>query len=1005
MKRYAAPGLTSFYILNHTVEKDEMRRQLIELKSAGFSGIFMHPRPGFTTPYFSDEWWEIIDFLINTCQEIELQAWIYDENFWPSGCAGGKTVYDKPEFRARYLAHNAASARSGEKIALQLPAGRVIRAFALRCDEQGRFTGELHDISSKMGWINELWDKNYRHYHFYHPPYEQKGNPHWRGGCDGPSLRLHWTAPEGHWLACAFVERELNFPTYDFYLDLFNPEAGDYFVEVTHREYSRRYSEHFGKTIPGTFTDEPKFMHPLAWSPVLETEFPKLAGYDLRDYLPHLLYSIDDNTPAVRRDFRAVSSQLFMRAFSKPIHDWAQENQLASTGHMSPEEEPLAQSWLTPDLMEWLKWHQIPGVDLIGAHIGDVRHPLLNMGPKLVSSVAHQNNREQVLCESWGVSGWEFSLADMKKLADWLFVLGVNLICAHAQFYSIDGHRKREAAPSEFYQAPYWPYFSELADHIKNTGEALTGGKHLCEIAVLHPQTTLSALLPDRENEAKIWRDDFAQMNFSLLGAQRDFDFINENTLCECKMEDGALQAGNARYKLLILPALQLIEEKTAQAISQFVANGGQVVAIGGAPAQCVREDLEAKNPATRITPTPHFDCIECDIANLLQKLDEVLPRALRLEGSGAQHVFALHRENAEGCEVLFLFNTHFEKFSGTLHLTSAGREYSRLVELTAHGSLLLSEDDWKTEDRCAPEYSRPPERALDISRDWVLQRAEDNVLLLSKLHVVEALPSGPPPLVTNAFVADVCEAYDLPPHFQSATHLWYCTLFTARGDAKKLALCIEESGVQRPFEIWVNEQRAPELQQVRRYDCKNHETDIADLICTDEYGALNRLALRVPNLAPDEGTVLRGAATRPVMEAPRLFGDFALHFPYAGYENRAELRFDHKQVHASYPQSWADCGWPQYSGTVRYSKTVSLSQEEAATLGVLCFAEVRDLVRVSLNGEVLETRAWEPFKVSVSGKLRAGENEFLLEVANSPINLLEGEPRKSGLFGAIELR
>lgn len=169
--------------------------------------------------------------------------------------------------------------------------------------------------------------------------------------------------------------------------------------------------------------------------------------------------------------------------------------------------------------------------------------------------------------------------------------------------------------------------------------------------------------------------------------------------------------------------------------------------------------------------------------------------------------------------------------------------------------------------------------------------------------------------------------------------------------------------------------------------------------------GEWNQLALRVPNPAPHGGTVLRGEAARPVMEAPRLFGDFALHFPYAGYENRALLRFDRAAFHATHLTSWADCGWPHYSGTVRYSKTVSLAPEAAAALRVLAFSEVRDLVCVMLNGEVLETRAWAPFEVEVAGKLRAGDNEFLLEVANSPINLMEGVARKSGLFDAIELR
>lgn len=1022
MKRYAAPGMTSFYVLNHRLENDELRRQLDELKAAGFRGFFMHPRPGLMTPYLTQQWWDTIQLLIEHAVEIGLDAWLYDENPFPSGGAGGKVVYDNPEYRARYLEHKAARARGGEAVQLDLPAGRLIRAFALRLDEnQGdassqdlKFTGETLDITAQMGWVAESWDQHYRHYHFYFPPYQQTGNPHWRAWTDWPFLRLEWTAPTGgDWLVCAFAEREFIFPSFGYYLDFYNPRAVDAFLETTHREYSRRFGKHLGKTVPGIFTDEPKFMDALAWSPVLEEEFPRRAGYDVRDYLPHLLYSIDGNTPAVRRDFRAVASQMFIDAFCKPIHYWAEEHGIASTGHASPEEEPLWQSTMTPDLMEWLKWFQIPGVDLIGGHIGDARYPLLNMGPKLVSSVAHQNGRAQVLCEAWGAGGWELSLADMKKMADWLFVLGVNLICAHAQFYSIDGYRKREAAPSQFYQASYWPYFSELSSYLEKTGEALTGGRHHCKIAILHPQTTLSALLPDREDEATTLRDELSQTLFSLLGAQRDFDFLNEISLQNGAVENGALRVGDEKYRVLILPQLQLIEEKTAQQIARFVESGGRVLALGGAPQSCVienqvGENRDATSPADRFIKTPPFDFQASDNAQLLSQLDAILPRVVRLEGANAGHVFVLHRTDAAQRELLFVFNTRDEAFDGSLHVAVDTREYSRALQLPPHGSLLLYLDEWEDaapESNAPREYSQVAPRTLDISRDWVLERAADNVLLLAKLHVVAAEKEGAPPRVTNAFVADVCETYDLPPQLQSASHLWYCALFGARGVPEKLALSLEEAGVQRPYEVWINETRADQPQRAPRYDTKNYETEIAPLLRSSADGEWNQLSLRVPNLAPQDGTVLRGAAARPVMEAPRLFGDFALYFPYGGYENRAQLRFDRTAFHATHPTSWADCGWPHYSGTVRYSKTVSLSSEAAAALRVLAFSEVRDLVRVTVNGEVLETRVWAPFEVEVAGKLRAGDNEFLLEVANSPINLMEGVARKSGLFGAMELR
>ena len=111
-------------------------------------------------------------------------------------------------------------------------------------------------------------------------------------------------------------------------------------------------------------------------------EFPWTCGLPERyrcDYgdefiplLPHLRYDLGRESPIVRHRYRRLVGKLLRSAFVKPIHDWCRRYGKESTGHFSPEENPLGQQAMVPDLMELLKDMQLPGVDLISSNIGTI---------------------------------------------------------------------------------------------------------------------------------------------------------------------------------------------------------------------------------------------------------------------------------------------------------------------------------------------------------------------------------------------------------------------------------------------------------------------------------------------------------------------------------------------------------------------------------------------------------------------------------------------------------
>jgi len=78
-----------FWAWNGDLDKEELLRQISMFKEMGFGGFFMHSRVGLETEYLSQDWFDCIEFCCKQAKELGMEAWLYDEDRWPSGTAGG----------------------------------------------------------------------------------------------------------------------------------------------------------------------------------------------------------------------------------------------------------------------------------------------------------------------------------------------------------------------------------------------------------------------------------------------------------------------------------------------------------------------------------------------------------------------------------------------------------------------------------------------------------------------------------------------------------------------------------------------------------------------------------------------------------------------------------------------------------------------------------------------------------------------------------------------------
>jgi hypothetical protein len=106
-REYATAPL---WVWNDRLTEDQVRGTLRELAGQKVRQVFVHPRPGLMTPYLGPEWFRLWKVALDEAEKLDLNIWIYDENSYPSGFAGGWVPELMPESRGLGLSLRAEKA-------------------------------------------------------------------------------------------------------------------------------------------------------------------------------------------------------------------------------------------------------------------------------------------------------------------------------------------------------------------------------------------------------------------------------------------------------------------------------------------------------------------------------------------------------------------------------------------------------------------------------------------------------------------------------------------------------------------------------------------------------------------------------------------------------------------------------------------------------------------------------------------------------------------------------
>ena len=712
-----------FWAWNCELDKDVLFRQIEYLKQMGFGGFHMHSRSGLATEYLGKEYMQLVKACCEKAKKEDMLAWLYDEDRWASGAAGGY-VTSTVAYRQKYLLFT--EKRQEEEVSYQ----------------EGYETGKPY----LLGCYDVVLDK------------------------DGALESYKKISPDG---AAKGIKRYAYImtskPTGWFnnqgYVDVMNPKAIDKFIEVTHEAYKRCVGDEFDKTVPAIFTDEPNYAHcsnlpfaqshddvTLAWTYDFDKTYKDTYGDDITEKLPELLWNLPDGKMSLARyHYYDHVCERFVSACMDKCGKWCRENEINFTGHVLYEETLSSQSGAVGEAMRTYRSMTIPGIDMLCDGIE------LNTA-KQAQSVKNQFGREGMTSELYGVTNWDFDFRGHKFQGDWQAALGVTVRVPHLAWVSMKGAAKRDYPASINYQSPWYKKYPYVEDHFARLNTVLTRGKPQVKVGVIHPIESFW-LLKGPENmssDIKIKLDsDFERLTKILLTGFVDFDFISESLLPGlCKDVSEKLTVGKMQYETVIVPECITLRKSTVEILEKFKNNGGRVIFIGECPEYIDAQRTDAAKELYGKSETIPFD--ENIILGKLEK--EATCKVYRPDGRRVLNLLSACRKDGKN---LWLFIAHCEKsrtpdaeneekiiieldgcYNAELYNTITGE--TETVDYTAkngktvinktiyaYDSILLKLTPCASGENHVIKQEYDVIKTIDFKENLEYQRCEDNVYIL----------------------------------------------------------------------------------------------------------------------------------------------------------------------------------------------------------------------------------------------------------------------------------
>jgi hypothetical protein len=556
-----------FWIHNET---DVRLKDFVDRIEDGGNGSFViESRPHYD--WLGTGWYDDCKVILDYAKTKGMGAWIFDEEWWPSFVVGGKIP---KEHRVRKLLVSAMDRTGGATHTDSGHSGsKYIKTVA------GKISGSEIDADNLIDLT----------------PYISNGN-------------LSWNVPSGTWKIMKFTWEHLSKDEEtNNHLDVLTQNAVNWFVDNAIKPH---YDNTGATNIKGFFYDEPQFSRAANWGVGMENDTPYW-----KEMLVGWFYTLTGEAEAKAKYlYYETMIERYGRIGLGTYRSYVNSKGGKLTGHWIEEDawhNGKAGGALNHgqggalNLMELEKNQDMPAMDLIGYYDmmpspGTKKNWSTYHLPKLISSVSITNDKEDhlAMCEIFGGAGQDLSYADMKWWGDWCQVKGVNVMDPHSfntkgSLLNID----KDNPPFFYYDGDEanWPNYKAWCERQNRTGYMLSGNDannySVAPVAMLWTGYSKYAEEPvdgDYKNEYPYSMQsalDRVHYDHNLLTYSRFDETANLNASTK------QIELYNSRYKILVMPPVEIIPYDVLNKVKQFYDMGGTVIAWQRVPSKSAKFD------------------------------------------------------------------------------------------------------------------------------------------------------------------------------------------------------------------------------------------------------------------------------------------------------------------------------------------------------------------------------------------------------------------------------
>ena len=573
--------------------------------------------------------------VVKSLKANDMNVWIYDENIFPSGAAGGLVLESNPEYQSQGISCLTKTGNGKTPTTWDMPTymESIVSAYAV----------------------------------------DAKGNTH-RATVSGTTV--HFDGVDGDWTLYMITMSRMHEATvasnsgaFRKLPNLLDQRAVAKFIDYTHAYYAK-HIDNFGDSITAFFTDEPNtceailfgtVLHAkISWCEELEERFKAKWGYDISTNYHSLFEGDSVRDMQIRTNYREIIGELFATNYTGQISEYLSQYGILSSGHLTMEENIVSHVANYGNFMRALSGMTAPGVDVCVGGYEDYLNEILGgwnitnhfMAAKYGGSVARINGTADYVmvefCPIETEDGKFQSKNDQYAITNTVFFSGINHINSYSQNWNMveDGVN----------------YSLDYADYTARMSYMLRNSDYDTRLGVYYPIETMQAYfkgmkmsLQDQMQDARGTKMQKMLMSLTktLWKNQMDYTFFDADAIKAAKIQGKALVVNGCAIECLILPRTEVLSVAVAEKLNAWKKAGGTIIWLeekASVSAELGKEaELQELLSAYTITAT-------IDEAVAMAKV--LLDDALELTATDTNDLF-LSRHKLQDSVMYFLINNH----------------------------------------------------------------------------------------------------------------------------------------------------------------------------------------------------------------------------------------------------------------------------------------------------------------------------------------------------------